>query len=523
MIQPKELYKSLMLIRDLREHSTEKALELMGQLIDLSLDLKQIEGLNHAARLLEELEKRQMISEQKVILYYFMGNAWANLRQLSSVGDNNIWSWEQPEVEKEIIYFRRAYKEDGFKKVPKEQQCQILTNLANLLDHIGRFVEAIEYWNRALDILPSFAMALGNRGIAYFHYADALYDEGHKAILRKFAHVDLKKARKSQIHESAKKIFEKYLLLIETILSQEYLDKDFDLYNFSLGKSKKEIHYRQWCLKNRLFLNPLNDLGTYPIAAQDVFSTPNIVVGIGEGPYYQGFFNQMKQEFVSARYLYYESINAKQPHFSDKDVLLYNTLDYPSYSLATEKMKIAFRMTYSLFDKIAYFLDHYLGLRIIPKRKINFRTLFYLSQKMEEGLRSEFQQCKNWPLRGLFWLSKDLYEYKPGFKESIEPDAQKIADIRNHLEHKYFKLHDADWHGPTKDKISRRLADTLALSMYKKEFEVKTLRLIKMVRAALIYLSLTIHSEEHQRAKVRKPGAIIPGLRLDIWEDKWKV
>ncbi|MDX5595492.1 LA2681 family HEPN domain-containing protein [Pseudovibrio sp. SPO723] len=40
-------------------------------------------------------------------------------------------------------------------------------------------------------------------------------------------------------------------------------------------------------------------------------------------------------------------------HFSDKDVALYNTLDYPSYALAVEKARLAYRMEYSLFDKIA--------------------------------------------------------------------------------------------------------------------------------------------------------------------------
>ena len=37
--------------------------------------------------------------------------------------------------------------------------------------------------------------------------------------------------------------------------------------NPRLGRSKKEREYRIWVLQNRLFLNPLNDLGTNPIAS----------------------------------------------------------------------------------------------------------------------------------------------------------------------------------------------------------------------------------------------------------------
>jgi len=294
--------------------------------------------------------------------------------------------------------------------------------------------------------------------------------------------------------------------------------------SFSLGDSNDEINYRKWCLRNRLFLNPLNDLGPYPIAATDVFSLPSVVVDIGEGPYYPGYFNQMKQEFASARYLYYEGITADEPHFSDKEVKLVNTLDYPSYALAVEKMKASFRMAYSLFDKIAFFLNHYLKLSI-PERRVSFRTIWYESQSREKGLRADFQQRQNWPLRGLFWLSKDLYEDKPGFKESIQPDAQELNEIRNHLEHKYLKLHEDMWYEPSEREhdVFKALADTLAFSMYRRDFEEKALRLIKMVRAGLIYLSLSIHWEERERARQRDPEVFVPGMPMDIWEDEWKV
>lgn len=518
-------YKSLMSVESLVGLTIEAALEHIGFLTDLSLDLQQTEGLERAIKLSEELQKRQLSAGQLATLHYFSANAWANLRLLSRAGQDQIWDWEQEEIEREIIHLRYALQENGLNELPKERVCQILTNLGNLLDHVGRFVEAVEYWNRALAKLPSFAMACGNRGYGLTHYARALYDQGHAKVFLKYAHTDLRTALLSALHENARKSFDKCRMWIESVLSAEYLNKDVDMHTFSLGVSEEEIRYRQWCLKNRLFLNPLNDLGSYPIAARDIFSIPSIVVDIdAAGPYYPGYFNQVKQEFVSARYLYYEGIHVEQPHFSDRDVLLFNTLDYPMYSLATEKVKAAFRMAYSLFDKIAYFLNHYLDLSI-PEKKVTFKTLWYEALEKKKGLRPEFHQLRNWPLRGLFWLSKDLFEDKPGFRKSIEPDAQELSEIRNHLEHKYLKLHENLWSGPPSDndKISLALADTLAFSMYRWEFEAKTLRLIKMVRAALIYLSLVIHCEEQRRAKERGPDSIVPGMQLDIWEDEWKV
>lgn len=519
MTNLEETYKSLISVEKLEGLTAEDALEHIGLLTDVSFDLRLTEGLKCAIQLSEELQKRQLNAGQLATLNYFVANAWANLRKLKRLDKDKSWEWEQKETEKEIIHLRLALDEEGLRQLPDERICQILTNLSNHMDYVGRFVEAVEYRDRALAKLPSHSMARGNRGRGLADYARSLYDQGHVTLFLKHAYSDIKIALLSELHEGARNYFDMYRMKIESVMFPEHLNEVFDMCSFSLGSSGQEIQYRQWCLNNKLFLNPLNDLGPFPIAAQDILTTPSIVMDIDKGPYYFGYFNQIKQEFVSARYLYYEGINAKNLHFSDKQVLLYNTLDYPSYSLAIEKVKIAFRMSYSLLDKIAYFLNHYLNLSI-PEKNVTFRTFWYESLNKKRGLRQNFQQRKNWPLRGLFWLSKDLYEDGTDFKESIEPDAQELSEIRNHLEHKYLKLHNDFWVGQS---ASQTLADTLAFSMYSREFVAKTLKLLKMIRAALIYLSLAIHNEERLREKDRGTDAFVPEMPLDVWEDEWKV
>ncbi len=247
------------------------------------------------------------------------------------------------------------------------------------------------------------------------------------------------------------------------------------------------------------------------------------MVALNEGPYYPGFYNQLKQEYVSARFLFYEGLSAEATHFSDRGVLLYNTLDYPSYSVATEKMKAAFRIAYSLLDKIAYFLNKYLRLEI-PERSVYFRSIWYEDGNKHKGVRETFTTLKNWPLVGLFWLSKDLYENRADFKETIEPSAQAMYEVRNHVEHKYLKLHDSMWSGPMTedDEVRAGLTDSLAYSMYRTDFEEKTLKIIKITRAALIYLSLAICVEEKRRESEKSGEGLIANMVLDVWEDEWK-
>ena len=517
---PQQVYDSIIHITDLADFSIEYAIQHIGTLIDTSLDLNKKEGLYCSIRLSFKLMGRELNDEQLCNLYYFLGNAWANLRQLSRIDHGHDWNWEKGEMEYEIIYFRKAVKSDAFSKLSKKRQCEILTNLGNIMDEIGRFVEAIEYFNNALKIIPSFAMARGNLGIGFYSYAGVLYDEGHRIVFFKHARSELQNALDLDIAGQPRDVFDHYKHEIESILPSKILEEEIEMDDFSLGEDEKETKYRKWCLNNRLFLNPLNDLGPYPIAARDVLTLPSITVGIDEGPYYPGFFNQLKQEFVSARYLYYEGINSDCLHFSDKDVLLFNTFDYPSYSLASEKVKMAFKVAYSLFDKIAYFLNNYLNLSI-PENKVYFKRFWYKSGEKNKGLRREFQHRENWPLRGLFWLSKDLFENKPGFENAIQPDAQKISEIRNHLEHKYFKLHD-EFCDPSFLKLCG-LDDTLSYSIYRPDFYDKTLRILKMVRSALIYLPLAVYCEELIRSKERGKDSKIFAAKLDLFDDEWKI
>ncbi len=488
-----EIYEELMSLENLNRIETEDALERIGNLADISFDLKEIDGLKRAIEFSEELENRQNLTDDQLsTLNYYVANCWSSLKELKRKGTELSWEWEQEEIEKEVLHLRKALNSDGFNKQIKLRQCQILTNLGNSFDHVGRFVEAIEYYDRAIEIDPEFGMAIGNKGISLRNYAERHNIPNDAALLLKNAYSNLKRAIELPLQGNAGEAFRENIEWIESVLSKEYIEKDIDMAPFPIGDSEEEISYRKWCLKNRLFLNPLNDLGPFPIASEDILTNPSIVVALEEGPYYHGFFNQIKQEFVSARYLFYGGANSDETHFSDKYVLLHNTLDYPSYSLAIEKVKTAFRIAYSLLDKIAFFLNHYLMLGI-PEHKVSFKSFWYQhdGKSGKKFLDKTFTQSKNLPLRGLFWLSKDLYEV--GFKDSTEPDAQKINEIRNHLEHRYLKLHEYWTPSPDDKKTSNGLADTLAFSIGRSEFEEKTLRLLKLVRASL-NIPFTIHT-----------------------------
>ncbi len=506
-------------LSSLADRAPAEAIDWFGTLVDAAHDAKRADVLRHLATLAETIDKSNAEEIDLVNLDYYLANLWSALKHLGGTYPGGSWEGEQVEIENEIIHLRRALRSASFAEADRIRRCQIFTNLANSYSTTGRFVEAIDTWNDALAIEPRFGMARGNRAVALSSYARALYDEGHAIVMLREAWRELDPVRLLGLEPGTGPYFADTRASIASVVSTEALTKPFDLDSFSLGKTEAEVEYRRWCLNRRLFLNPLNDLGVFTIAAQDVLTCPSIVVGLNEGPRYHGFFNQIKQEFCSARWLAYEAINSSEPHFSDHAVLLYNTLDYPSYSLATEQLKLSFRSLYSLFDKIAFFLNAYLRLGI-PERAISFRGIWHDGQQKKKGIRAEFRDRPNWPLRGMYWLAKDLYEDSPDFRSVIDPDAQRLSEVRNHVEHKYLKLHLSEW--AAQSNMHPGLVDDLAHSASKAAFEGMTFRLLGLVRAAIIYLSLGVHHEERIRATQRPKDAIIPPLLLDKWDDNWK-
>lgn len=516
----RDLFDVLMTLQGVKDLSNKELLANIGSLIDFSDDLQREDGTARALEWCEILERRNPLTQDFLLLEYFRANAWGNRQRYSHRDTDAAWSWEQPELQKQVFHLRRVVNHPGFDEFHSLRRCQVLTNLGNQMNTVGRFVEAMEYWDRALSINRQFGMALGNRGYGLERYARALYDDGHKALFARFAHDTLNAALstkayyESPAYEGAKAVFVEVRARLAPVANAA---SGIDVNNHNIGASEEERQYRHWCLQTRLFLNPLNDLGAHSIASNDVLTLPDFVTGIHEPPTLIGFFNQMKQEFVSARWLYYEGVHAKDPHFSDRGVLLFNTLDYPSYGLAIEKIKAAFRIAYSLFDKIGFFLNDYMQLGV-KEKDVYFKNIWYRNYEKRE-LRPELEQSENWPFRGLHWLAKDLVEKE--FEDVMEPDAEALYKIRNHLEHKYLKVHEMLIPRTPDTMLSSLWTDRLAYSVQRQVFEAKTLRLLRLARAALIYSSLGMHREEIRRQKHRGKTVNAP-MTLEIWDDERK-
>ncbi|MFG0670870.1 LA2681 family HEPN domain-containing protein [Pseudomonas sp. xss_1] len=489
---------------------------LYDSLIDAGGDGADGGILRHATQLVDLVASR-VESENGCLVYYSCSNAWAELRKLE------VQSWEDDTLEhpallKQLYYLRASVQHSGFKELAPLLRSRIHCNLGNALRACGRWIEAIGEWRNALEDNPILGMALGNLGIGLAQYGSALYDRNHTYWLLVHARRKLASAieggvgRDGATYPEAIEFFKRHHDRLAESVDD---DGDAELLEHSLGSSKEERRYRRWCLQEELFLNPMNDLGAYPAAAQDVLRLPGHDAKVGIT--YLGFYNQLKQEYGFARHCLHLGDHAKPGHLADRGMSLAFNCDYALYGTGLEQIKTAYRSAYSLLDKLAYFINAYWKLGI-PEKAVGFRTVWFKSDKkgrllQSRVVRDEFVSTRNLPLRALYWVSQDIYSKE--LTDVARPDAQALDELRNHLEHKYAKIVDScHWIGERFGLWS----DHLAFVVDRDDLYAKSLLMLKLSRAALIYLCLAMHFEESQQ----KPEGPIGELPVEDYPDDLK-
>lgn len=508
--------------RTIASMSDAEALAHIAELIDCSLDASFERGVARAFFLLDDLSTRELADEDAALAEYFRANAWAARSRISKVRQS--WSWEAPERQEELLALSRAASHPGFARLNEIRRCQILTNHAILLDTVGRCIDAIAVWDAALQIIPGFAMARGSRGHGLQTYAGLIEDDYERGIVALHAYDGLRSALAddalydSDDPKAAVAHFDGLATRLAGALDIDAARAVHDLDHGQAGRSKAERLYRRWCLDHRLFLCPLNDLGPHLAGATDDLMLPALFEGLDDRPDGHlpppilGLFNQMKQEYVSARYMLFEGMSSVRIHFSDRSVALTDTLDYPLYSLASERIRAAFRIAYSLLDKVAFLVDRYWRLGKVPAR-ISFKNVWMVENKRR--LLPQFEERENLPLRGLFWLSKELFDDQ--LKQTTAADARELHVIRNALEHTYLRVTE----GWAKPFTIEGAGHELGIAIGSDELEAKALRIMRMARSALFYVSFAIGIEE--RAKERDhPGVLIGSMPLYGLDDKRK-
>jgi tetratricopeptide (TPR) repeat protein len=509
----------------------EEQLLSLGKYVDIATDNENYDFLHTATGWCKKLDCLLTSEDLRLYLFYIEGNCWSTLAQSETKGATFIWDWENPYLEKEVISFRKAavrLNEDS--KVNPEIRARIHCNLANIYSHLGRTTEAIEEYDLAEESFPKHAMTLANRGNLFFSYQSYFSQEDElKLILLWKAEQNFSHALQMELEEPVKAGCLRQKKRIESIANIDLLQGISLIPEEMENAGEEERDYRWWCAYNRLFLNILNDLPegvriarTDPLNPAKVTSYKQDSQGLSYIYGTIGLFATIKQEYATARYMLYSGLHpTNEIHYSDKKVALSGDMDFRSYGISLEKIKIAFRLAYSLFDRIAFLINSYFDLGV-DSGKVSFSRVWFKNGDKRRGIHDKLKQKENLYLRGLYWMSKDLFYGDEDFKDSLAPEAQQIREMRNAIEHKYFKIPFVK-HNLEDLKSARFLfEDTWAYTVSEREFKHATMLLFKLLRSAIMNLVLAVDNEEHEKAKAIPEGSFVVPLSNYAIEDRFK-
>ena len=505
-----EIFQALNAAKQLlSQEPNDKSLQscCAGIFIDCGSALQDVELVNHGITLIEALlAKDDAQSSHRVILNYNLSNGYAELASLRRKTGANEAASEAFQKQKQLLQTVLLEKEN----LPSELLPNAITNYANLLDHLGRTVEAVDHYYDCLEVTPNHATAMGNCGsalqrllnISTANNSKVLYEAWR--LMREANQHEADLVRLSGRHvlpyyKSSLENFEKY---IESVVPGGCIALEKWITGFEKAHQWRPSPMLNTLKNDRLILTVNPRPSNCPSEYKDDIFFEGMVVAIDDSGQrlfnaLAHAFNHAKEDFATARYLYYKSKSQEHSLIEVSTITLYmDTLDYADFGLRSGFLKSSLRLAADLLDKCAGFLNLYLELGH-PEDQVILNNVWYNKLQYKKGLhpKVESRLSSNQYLAALNDLNKDLYlgKYPTSFR-----------NLRNEATHKRLVL---SWYGALDESDS---------SYSLEEFQRTVRFLLRMAKAAIVYVVGVVMIEEQQRELERQnsegKNCIAPGL-----------
>lgn len=504
-----EFEKALRMMEDIEQNKLTLGISYMlsGLYIDLGAILLREnlirKGLDLLLENINELKRYENL-EQSV--YYNIANGYSEMSKFLIRKDSQYgYMVKDTLINEAINYYNMAL---NCKEKNNHITTQVLVNLANAYELLGRNIEALELYDNAIKISPEFGLALGNKGIALKYYARLT--GGNWSMHYKIAHDLMLKAINNGVYKEAEHIFLKQIADIEKHINTNINSEcKMDYNNVNLNfKTDFEKFYIEFNIKNRLYLNLCNQCQKCNYALGDDIHISKMIEDVGtsleDSPFLKlsSFLNEIKQNYITARFLLIQSqFRDKNLTFVDNNVKIINTLNYAQHNVYIQLLKFSYKNMFDILDKIAILLNEYLKLGK-DERRIDFNNIWYKEgDRSRSKLNSKIYALKDLNLNALFNIYLDLESSK-----NRKGRLFYLSNIRNAVTHRFLEVY---------SEFS--CSDERINENYLVE---KTIEISKIVRNSIIYLLSFIDSRESE--KERQIGNKIGKIMYDSIPDDLK-
>ena len=403
-----------------------------------------------------------------------------------------------------------------------------IINLGNSYIEEGRFVEAIELYEKAIRQMPDFSMGWSGLGTGLSH---AFYYTGRQedcllymslfCFYRAEEVVDMQKIR---YVNAVKKGIENVLAYFKEIPEKESLAEWNPIIEKRKGTNETNTFKEFFCnftSDNILFLNLCLGCRKDDRYLRDKFLVGGMISKIEDCRTLYNLFSylsEIRRDYFIARYLL-----VKAQYEGDIELRFLNSiydeidlLDYTSGNLNNDLLKICLQKSVGIFDKIAFFLNEYESLNM-PHHKVWFSS----KGKKDDIFRHIVKKYTSLAIPEL----KSLYALKSISDDLKHPYFETCKILRDSITHKYLKVH-MDIISSTEQllypgsckRIIKSLQEPHDDLVNPKNYHIidadlmdVCLRTLRIARAAILYLSGHVQCTELSK-KMSNPDKIIPSL-----------
>ena len=433
-------------------------------------------------------------------LLYNAANGYSSLYSLRS----QRRSTTIPPNDKDLRLAKRLYRESLKELLPPKGEfaSQVCVNYGNCLSSLGRFAEAIEYYQAGLVADPKNGMAAGILGIELEHVTRITGQYTHEYLAQ--AHEMLTRALGESMHlkfgsQQAIHSFQEHRENLTRFLQAHKEPISVPEPTRPVGKSKAKKEYVQFCIDNGLFLNAWVGDPLLSPGITDEISYGPIVTPLDDNhlvPELLRILNEIKEAFATARYLFFLS-QRKNSLLDDVSgmTLYFDNLDYDVNGIYTGLCKTAYIRAFDILDKVARIINVYFS---IGKRKDYFWTLFAEKQSHGEehaewfAARPAIAASGNYSLFALADICIDYFE-----REQV--DLTTIDTRRNKITHDYLAVRLFHSKNETDEVVDLD------------NFAQQTRNVLLLAKLAVLYAVSAVNLAEAKKKTIEKTGHLIYG------------
>ena len=451
---------------------------------DAGIRLKNLAWVQEGVRIWEEMEPHDSVT-----ISYNLASAQLHLWQLAieQAGLDDAWLNKRSHLHEARRLFNLVAQR---KETDTELRIKALTDCGNSFDRMGRYLDALDYYECALKFDSSFGMAAGNRGITFLSVASLMGDHESHVLLQAVSDLDIAISDQDRVLRcggpSALETFKRRRSGLFVTNDQHH----------SVTEPSPQLGdpHLDWCLRNQLFLHVSPDCIRAGSETLDAVTFKSISLSLAEDAVLDRAnevvdgFNTIKQDYIVARYLVWLAATEDSPIQGQAQTItrrtsFWDSLNYAYWGVRPGIGIQALKVTLDTLDKIAAFVHLYFqtGRGV---RDVEFRTLPY-ANRSKKKLAPSFAEALKRPeqnrgLAALFDLSAEL-------EEQSTSSLRRLVQRRHAATHRFFSVH-IEGTPDSSDWIER-------LSW--PELLEESLESLRITRRAILYLAQMIHIHEN--------------------------